>query len=130
MIFRRIGRAIRRVANFAGNAIKTVTKGVTDLVKKPLQTLNKVLDKLPFGNVLKGFLDKFMQSPLAGMLAGPLGGVGALLAAAGGGAGLAKVVQGLTQTPAYQEGPPAARSNYLEMIAAQHAKAMFPQMFG
>lgn len=129
MIFRAIRRAVRRVANFAKNAVKTVTRGIGDLVTKPLQTVGKILDKLPFGPAIKAFAGKFLNSPLAGMLLGPLAGVGAFIGAAMGTDQLLQAGQTIAGSPAYNMGPPAARNNYLEMMAAQHAHCAFPQAF-
>lgn len=129
MIFRRIGRAFRRVVNVGKNIFNTVKKTVTDIAKKPFEALGKVLDKVPFPKVLKNFIGKFMNSPLAGLLPGPIAGIAAMLMKANTAGDVLDIVRGATGSKGFQEGPPAARNNIMELAAAQHAKIAFPQMF-
>ena len=87
-LFRRIGRAFRRVTRRVGGFIKNglnlVTKPLAKVIKPFTGIIGKVLNKLPFGNVITGLLSKFMGSPLA-FLAGPLlGPLGAILASTAG----------------------------------------------
>lgn len=122
--FRRIGRVFRRVVRGVGGIVKKglslVTKPLAKIIKPFTGIIGKVLDKLPFGNVIKGFLGKFMNSPLA-FLAGPLlGSLGAILAGIGGTPKLAQVAQQAAQTPAFQN--PQGRMNVMQMIACQHGQ--------
>ena len=39
------------------------------------------------------------------------------------------IVRGVAGSNAFQGGPPAARNNILELVAAQHARVMFPQNY-
>ena len=68
-LFRRIGRAFRRVTRRVGGFVKKglslVTKPLAKVIKPFTGIIGKVLNKLPFGNVITGLLGKFMGSPLA-----------------------------------------------------------------
>lgn len=129
MIFRRIGRMVRGAIDAGKNLFNTVKKKVTDIIKDPLGALGKVLDKVPFPKVVKGFLEKFMGSPLAALLPGPIAGIAALLMNAKSVGDVLDIVRGAAGTRGYQEGPPAGRNNILELAAQQHAKLFFPHLF-
>jgi len=89
-------------------------------VLKPIKGIvDKVLDKLPFGNLIKGFADKFLKNPLALLTGGVLGGAAALLAGAQNPAQLNNFAQCCASTPAFAD--PVARQNLMNLIAYQHA---------
>ena len=56
-LFRRIGRAFRRVTRrvggFVKNGLKLVTKPLANIIKPFTGIIGNVLNKLPFGNVIK-----------------------------------------------------------------------------
>ena len=79
MIFRRIGRAFRRVVNVGKKIFKTAKRVVSDVIKKPLGLVKKVLDKIPLPKFIKGLAGKFLQSPLAMLLPGPVGAIASAL---------------------------------------------------
>jgi len=125
-LFRRIGRAFRRVTRrvggFVKNGLSLVTKPLAKVIKPFTGVIGKVLNKLPFGNVIKGFLTKFMGSPLA-FLAGPLlGPLGAILGATTGVGQLAQVATAASGTQAF--GNPMGRMNVLNMIAQRHGQIL------
>jgi len=118
-LFRRIGRAFRRVVRRVGGFVKkglsVVTKPLAKIIKPFTGIIGKVLDKLPFGNVIKGFLGKFMNSPLA-FLAGPLlGPIGAILMGATNAGQLAGAANQAAGTGGFQN--PQGRLNLLQMVA-------------
>ena len=117
--FRRVGRAVRRVGSFVGKAFKTVTKPLSKVVKGFTGFASKLLNKLPFGRAITGFLGKFLQNPLSLLSSPVLGGLGGLLGDAGIGA-LLQATLGAAKTPAWQN--PQGRSNMMNMVAHQHAK--------
>jgi hypothetical protein len=129
MIFRRIGRAIRRAVDVGKDIFNTAKRTVSDIIKKPLEVAGRVLDKIPIPKVIRGFAEKFLNSPLAGLLPGPIAGVAAMLAQAKTAGDVLDIVRGVTGSQAFAAGPPAARNNVLELAAAQHARVMFPHMF-
>jgi hypothetical protein len=101
MIFRSIGRVFRSVTGGLGGALKGVAGnllkgGLGGILKGGLGgILGKVMNKLPFGNILSkvtSFLGK--AGPLASLAKGPLGMIGGLLGnLAGQGGGLGKIAQ-------------------------------------
>ena len=129
MIFRRIGRFVRRAVDFGKNAIKTVTNKVSDIIKKPMGLVTKVLNKIPLPKFLKGVVGKFLQSPLAALLPGPLGAIAATFMKAGSLGDLLGAVKGVAGSKAFSMGPPAARNNIFQLAASQQARLFFPNMF-
>ncbi len=123
--FRRVTRVVRRVTNFAKDAIGVVTKPLSSLANKALGVVGQVLDKLPFGNVIKSFAQQFLNNPFALMALGPLGGVGALAQLAGGSGGLAQLVNAFAGTAAMQQ--PLGAQNLFNIVAQQHARSFFGQ---
>lgn len=92
-LIRRIGRAVRRVGSFAKKAISFAQKplGIISKLTAPLQKLaDKVLDKLPFGQFLKPFVNNFLSNPLSFLGMPGLGALGGLASQA---AGLGKLGQ-------------------------------------
>ena len=132
MIFRRIGRAFRRVVNFGKDLFKTVTKPLSSILKNPLAALSKILGKLPLPDVVTGFIDKFMNGPLGGLLTllpGPIGGIAALLQKASTVGDVFNIVRDVAGSDGFQNAPPAGRNNVFELAASQHARISFPQIF-
>lgn len=121
--FRRVGRVFRRVGGFAKKALGVITKPLSAITKPFQKIIGKVLDKLPFGNVIKGFIGKFLQNPLS-LLAGPiLGPLGGLIGGAGNFGNLLNMGGMLQGTPAF--GNVQGRNNAMQMFAAQSAKMFF-----
>ena len=126
-LFRRIGRAfrrvVRRVGGFVKNGLSLVTKPLSNIIKPFTGVIGKVLNALPFGKAITGFLSKFMGSPLA-FLAGPLlGPLGGILAQAGSVGQLANFAQMASGTNAFQN--PMGRMNVANMVAQRHAQLFF-----
>lgn len=123
--FRRVTRVVRRVTNFAKDAIGVVTKPLSTLANKALEFVGPVLDKLPFGNVIKQFAGQFLSNPLSLLAMGPLGGIGALAQMAGGSAGLSQLVNVFAGSAGMQN--PLGAQNLLNIVAQQHARSFFRQ---
>jgi len=121
--FRRVGGVFRRVAGFAKKALDFVKKPLSAITKPFQKLIGKVLDKLPFGQVLKGFVNKFLQNPLS-LLAGPvLGPLGGLIGGAGNVGNLLNVGNALSATPAFAN--PQGLNNVMQMFAASQAQMYF-----
>ncbi|MEQ9496616.1 MAG: hypothetical protein RIT81_07150 [Deltaproteobacteria bacterium] len=123
--FRRVTRVVRRVTNFAKDAIGVVTKPLSSLANKALGVVGQVLDKLPFGNVIKQFAGQFLNNPLSLLAMGPLGGIGALAQMAGGSAGLSQLVNVFAGSAGMQN--PLGAQNLMNIVAQQHARSFFRQ---
>ena len=126
-LFRRIGRAfrrvVRRVGGFVKNGLSLVTKPLSKIIKPFAGVIGKVLNALPFGKAITGFLTQFMGSPLA-FLAGPLlGPLGGILASAGNVGQLASFTQLAAGTRAFEN--PMGRMNVANMVAQRHAQLYF-----
>ena len=113
----------RRVGSFAKKALGTITKPIGKLLKPFTKVLGGILNKLPFGNVIKGFIGKFLQNPLS-LLAGPvLGPLAGIIGGAAGIGGLLKLGGLLGGSPAFQN--PMGRNNAMHMMAHRHAQIHF-----
>jgi hypothetical protein len=102
-IGRRIRRGIRRVTrpikSIAGKALGAISKplGALSKLTGPLQKImGGILDKMPFGKLIKPFMQQFMNNPLAMMAGGPLGMLGGMMGMAGNVGNLAGCVGGLS----------------------------------
>ena len=98
-IGRRIRRGIRRVTrpikSVAGKALGAISKplGALSKLTAPLQKImGGILDKLPFGQFLKPFMNQCLSNPLAMMAGGPLGMLGGLAGMAGTAGNLSNMV--------------------------------------
>jgi len=75
-----VGNVARGVAKVAGAVSKVANfiKQPLDLLMAPVKNVvGNLLDKLPFGigNLVKPFVDKFLDSAVSFLAAGPLGGL-------------------------------------------------------
>lgn len=129
MIFRRIARGIRRAISFGKEVFKTGKKLLGDIAKNPMKLVNKVLDKVKLPSFIGKFANAFLKSPFAALLPGPVAAIAGALANAKTGGDILDIVRGVTGSNAFAGGPPAARNNIFEMVAAQHARIAFPQIF-
>ncbi len=124
---RRVGRLARGAVDFAKDGIKLATSTVSSLKVGFKGLVGDVLNQLPFGNVVKGFVDQFLDNPMSLLSFAGLGGMGALIGGATNTDLLSQLVGGVAGTHAMQN--PQAASNMLNMVAQQHAQIMFPGLF-
>jgi hypothetical protein len=131
-LVRRIARGIRRVVR----GVKGVVKGVVNTAKRAIGTVanvvggiaGRILDKLPFGNVIRGFAQQFLNSPLGFLALGPMAGVAALLAGAGSSGQLRQATHHCCRTPAYQN--PVGRQNFAYSVGYHHGRILAAQYAG
>ncbi len=128
-MFRRIRRAFRRVVNTGKKLFRTAKSTVKGILKDPIGAARGLLAKVPLPKVVTGFAQKFLASPFAALLPGPIAGIAALLAQAKTGADILDIVRGTVRSPAVQAGPPEALRNVFELAAAEHARVFFPHIF-
>lgn len=129
MIFRRIARGIRRAISFGKNIFNTGKKLLSGIISDPMKAVSKILDKIKLPSFVSKFAQKFMNSPFAALLPGPVAAIGGMLANARTAGDIFDIVRNVTGSGGFSSAPPAARNNILEMAAAQHARVMFPHMF-
>lgn len=129
MILRRIARGIRRAVSFGKKIFNTGKKLLSDLSQGPLKLAGKILEKVKLPSFIGKFANAFLKSPFAALLPGPVAAIAGALANAKTGADILDIVRGVTGSNAFAGGPPAARNNIMEMVAAQHARTAFPFNF-
>jgi hypothetical protein len=137
-----IGNALKTVGNIAGTVGK-VAGGigkVANFLKNPLETLTGpiksavggLLDKLPggIGQMVKPFVDKFLDKGLSFLAKGPLGGLGFLAKAQPTIAKIADLAQKVGEmagkVKAFSENPMGAL-NFQNIIAHSHAAKLLEQ---
>jgi len=114
---------VRRIGGGIGKVFKTVTKPLSGILKPFKGILGGILNKLPFGNVIKGFLGKFLKGPLS-MLAAPfLGPLAGILGGAGGLGSLLGAGQMLAGGGGLDH--PQAQHNATELFAQNAARIFF-----
>lgn len=114
-VTRAVGGAIKGAVGFVSKAIGTVTQFAQGVV-------GNILDKLPFGNLLKGFAQRFLGSPFGLLAASTLGGFGAMLGLAGSFGALRDAARVGCGCQAYEH--PCARQNMAAMMAYNQARIM------
>jgi hypothetical protein len=127
-ITRAVRGVVRGVTDVAKGAINFATKAISTVTQGALGLAGAVLDRLPFGNAIKGFLGQFMQNPFGLLALGTLGGFGALLAGASSFGQLRQASDYCCQCPAYEH--PCARQNVAYMMAYNQARILASQYTG
>jgi hypothetical protein len=77
-----IGNFFNKVTSVVDTVTKVLSTPLDSLMKPVDSLVNSLVEKLPFGNVLSPFVDRFLNMGVSWLAGGPLGGVASMLSTA------------------------------------------------